>query len=742
MKNQKTIRGIIIAIIICMVCNLLPLGFLCNTLMAQTFSYNNDSNKEVYAEFLLEEQVDWGGGKQMNKYKFVLHNNAAQSICNWKIEITFPGAFPSWESGWGWCANVAVSGNTMTITPGDGEVGGGAIAAGSTYESAGFFVYTNIADFSNVTVAYDYGNSSLPPVSTDFDVNITGQTKDIDFSLTPVGQHGKLSVNGTHLVDQKNQNFQLRGVSTHGINWDCGYPYVNKTAFHNLRDEWGVNAVRLAMYTVEYNGYCAGGDQNSLKNLIDNGISYATELGMYAIIDWHILKDLTPQTHKESAKAFFADMSEKYADYNNVLYEICNEPNGETDWEEIKSYAEEIIPIIRNNDPDAIIIVGTPNWSQDVDIVSQNPIQNVTNVMYTIHFYSNTHKLEYRNKMETALQAGLPVFCTEYGVCDSSGEGSYNFKEANAWLDLMDEYEISYFCWAFTNKNEAASLLRSTSSRKNGFLTEDLSKAGQWLIYEYNKRTGNTTTPKPPVTDEVDAFVTRMYTTALNREGDADGIAYWVQELCAGNRSGAMVCETFLLGTELEDQNISNDEFLNRCYATLYDRTADEEGFNYWIKMLNNGVSRRYVMAGFINSLEYQTMCANYKIEPGTITLTENRDQNHNVTMYIYRCYDRTLMRAPEVAGLNYWTGAILTGEKQAVDVARQIVSAPEFVEHHYSDEEYVKILYRMFFDREYDQAGLDFWLESMQNGMSRAMVLESFANVEEFKVVLKGFGL
>ena len=127
----------------------------------------------------------------------------------------------------------------------------------------------------------------------------------------------------------------LKGVSTHGINWFS--QYVNKSAFKSLRDDWGVNCIRLAMYTEEYNGYCSGGNQADLKKLIDKGVRYATELGMYVIIDWHVLNDRTPKKHQKEAISFFKYMAKKYKNQKNIFYEICNEPNGGTSWSTVKS---------------------------------------------------------------------------------------------------------------------------------------------------------------------------------------------------------------------------------------------------------------------------------------------------------------------------------------------------------------------------------------------------------------------
>lgn len=290
---------------------------------------------------------------------------------------------------------------------------------------------------------------------------------------------GALSVNGTQLVDENGNPVQLRGISTHGLAW---FPsYVNKDAFKQFREDWNVNVMRLAMYTHENGGYCTDGNKDNLKNIIYNGVQYATENDMYVIIDWHVLQEQNPNRYKEEAKKFFEDMSNRYKDNNNVIYEICNEPNGGVSWSEIKSYAEEIIGVIRANDENAVILVGTPNWSQRVDEAAKDPITGYDNIMYTLHFYAATHKDDLRNTMVNAINDGLPVFVSEYGICDASGNGSLDKNSAQKWVDTMNEYGVSYVCWALANKNESAALIKSSCSKTSQFGDDDLSESGKWL---------------------------------------------------------------------------------------------------------------------------------------------------------------------------------------------------------------------------------------------------------------------
>lgn len=316
---------------------------------------------------------------------------------------------------------------------------------------------------------------------------------------TPVSNHGKLSVNKDgKLVDKNGNLYQLHGVSTHGLQW---FPqYVNKAAFKSLRDDWNVNLVRLAMYTVE-GGYCqkdAAGKEN-LKRLVKNGVDYATELGMYVIIDWHVLQECDPNKYTDESIKFFEEMARTYKNNVNVIYEICNEPNGGTTWSQIKTYAEKVIKAIRAIDSDAIIVVGTPTWSQEVDKAAANPITGYKNIMYTIHFYAGTHKDWLINKMVAADAKKLPIFCTEFGITDASGNGNLDEASANKWIAKMNELNISYCCWNLANKNESSCLLKSSCTKTSGWTKDDISGQGIWLIKTYGGKLlgGTPTKPEP-----------------------------------------------------------------------------------------------------------------------------------------------------------------------------------------------------------------------------------------------------
>ena len=291
---------------------------------------------------------------------------------------------------------------------------------------------------------------------------------------------GHLQVLEGRLCGEDGTPVMLRGASSYGIS--MSERFINQKLFSELSGEQGFNVFRLAMYTygVGVVGYCTGGDQKRLKQDVIDGVEFAKNADMYAIIDWHILEDGDPNRYIEEAKAFFDEMSELFSDYDNVMYELCNEPNG-VEWSAIKSYAEVIIPIIRANDPDSVIIVGTPNWSQRLDAAAADPLE-YDNILYTLHFYSATHKEELRSIVRSAAEAGLPIFSTEFGVTSASGGFPIDTEEADVWIELLEELGISYCMWSFSNVAEPCSAVQYACKKSYGFTEEDYSEAGLWLL--------------------------------------------------------------------------------------------------------------------------------------------------------------------------------------------------------------------------------------------------------------------
>lgn len=266
-----------------------------------------------------------------------------------------------------------------------------------------------------------------------------------------------LKVEGTQIKTAKGNDFLLKGVSSHGIQW-----YSDLLTYDNLKElkeTWDINVFRIAMYTNE-NGYIA--HKETTKQKLIEIADIVIDLDMYVIIDWHTLTDYDPNIFKEEAKLFFDEISTIYKDTPNVIYEICNEPNGNiVTWnDDIKPYADEIIPIIRKNSPNSLIIVGTPNWCKNLKPVAENPL-NYNNILYSCHFYAATHKQDLRNEVSNAVEKGLPVIISEWGTTEASGNGEVDVEETKKWIDFLKSKNISFINWSFSNRDENSAIIRT-----------------------------------------------------------------------------------------------------------------------------------------------------------------------------------------------------------------------------------------------------------------------------------------
>lgn len=272
-----------------------------------------------------------------------------------------------------------------------------------------------------------------------------------------VSVHGQLRVLGTQLVDEQGNPVQLKGPSSMWLNWESTGYAQNPEGMRFMRDNWQASLIRAAMGVDASGAYLVNPEKakTQVRAIVDLAIS----LGIYVIIDWH---DHAAETHQNEAIAFFTEMATLYGQYPNVIYETYNEPL-KLDWATVvKPYHEAVVAAIRSVDPDNVIVLGTPNWSQSVDVAAQNPLEG-SNLMYTLHFYACTHTQSLRNRAESAFSLGLPIFVTEWGATNADGgvTGTLCLDEAQKWHDWMNGHKISWAAWKFDDCTDLSCYFRS-----------------------------------------------------------------------------------------------------------------------------------------------------------------------------------------------------------------------------------------------------------------------------------------
>lgn len=290
-----------------------------------------------------------------------------------------------------------------------------------------------------------------------------------------VRDNGALQVVGTQLCNEKGEAVVLRGMSSHGLQW---YPQFISSQAMASTAAYGANVFRLAMYTGE-GGYLS--QPEAMKKAVTEAVEAAVQNDMYVILDWHILSDGNPMDHGSEAAAFFSEMAERYADTPNVIYEICNEPNGNVSWEkDVKPYAEKMVSAIREHSQ-GVILIGSPTWSQDIHLPAADPVEG-ENLMYTLHFYAGTHGKDLQTRLENALADGLPVFVSEWGTSRADGSGGVFPAETRVWLELLNKHNVSWCGWSLCDKNETSAALKPGTSPDKVWTDEDLSESGRLMF--------------------------------------------------------------------------------------------------------------------------------------------------------------------------------------------------------------------------------------------------------------------
>ncbi|SHN33535.1 carbohydrate-binding domain-containing protein [Gracilibacillus kekensis] len=293
-------------------------------------------------------------------------------------------------------------------------------------------------------------------------------------TATKPSEGGALQIidhNGQKTLGDENGNpIQLRGMSTHGLQW---FPeIINNNAFAALSNDWESNVIRLAMYVGE-EGYASNPDV--IKQRVIEGIELAKAHDMYVIVDWHVHAPGDPNADVyNGAMDFFKEISELYPNDPHIIYELANEPssnstggpgltNDEAGWKKVKDYAQPIVDMLRETNNENLVIVGSPNWSQRPDLAADDPIDD-DNTIYTVHFYSGSHfpaadssdRTNVMSNARYALENDIAIFVSEWGTSEANGNGGPFLEEADEWIQFLNENNVSWVNWSLTNKNETS----------------------------------------------------------------------------------------------------------------------------------------------------------------------------------------------------------------------------------------------------------------------------------------------
>ncbi|MBP5492583.1 MAG: DUF4214 domain-containing protein [Clostridiales bacterium] len=250
------------------------------------------------------------------------------------------------------------------------------------------------------------------------------------------------------------------------------------------------------------------------------------------------------------------------------------------------------------------------------------------------------------------------------------------------------------------------------------------------------------TTPEPTKDPSFEDFVERLYVVALGRPSEAEGKAFWVEQVVKNGFTGADCARFFMLGApEFLGRNLTDDEFVEVLYKTYFDRDSEPDGKAYWLGRLASGTERAVLVEEFIESVEWCNVCAGYGVKSGA-QYHKATVPSKNAVKFATRLYTCCLGRDPEAEGLEYWSLALTNLDATGYQAASLFFTLPEFVGLKTTNEEYLTRLYTTFMGRDPEAEGFAYWLGLLNGGTDRVDVMKAFAGCPEFQEICNQYGI
>ena len=231
-------------------------------------------------------------------------------------------------------------------------------------------------------------------------------------------------------------------------------------------------------------------------------------------------------------------------------------------------------------------------------------------------------------------------------------------------------------------------------------------------------------------------FIERFYVNILGRPSDEGGLNAWLDVI--NTQSSAAVARGFLGSAEFLAKNLDDAAFVDILYRTLFDREGDAGGTSYWLEQLAGGKLRDMVIWGFLRAAEFKTLSDSF----GVTALNAADESAYGIRAFVERFYTLVLGRQPDRGGFDNWVTALTNGSYAGGDIAKAFFLSAEYLNQNTSNDAFVETCYQAFFGRAADSAGKEGWLNVLAQGQSREYVLNGFIGSAEFAALAASYGI
>lgn len=239
-------------------------------------------------------------------------------------------------------------------------------------------------------------------------------------------------------------------------------------------------------------------------------------------------------------------------------------------------------------------------------------------------------------------------------------------------------------------------------------------------------------------------YAERMYKYVLGREGTETEYKSWARGLVFNDLGCAEMAYEFIFSDEYKNQNTNNSQYVKMLYTALLRREPSDAEIQSWTSLIESGYSRKYVLAQFTSSAEFNRIWSELHLNIGNIVVKE--DEVYDITdcaaKYVSRLYVNVLGRECSYDERQSWVNGMLYNKLSCAEVAYQFIFSSEYTDKHTDNDQYVRMLYLTLLRRNAGDNEVQVWTQVLENGYSRKYVLQSFVSSGEFNSIWSSYHL
>lgn len=242
--------------------------------------------------------------------------------------------------------------------------------------------------------------------------------------------------------------------------------------------------------------------------------------------------------------------------------------------------------------------------------------------------------------------------------------------------------------------------------------------------------------PLPTPSTVFDDFVVWLYNNLMGRTASAAEVSDHSTQLMNGTKACDLIYNNFVTSAEFRARNLSDADYVRVLFTTLLNRAPTDAEINNYTGLVAQGYTRAEIYKQIVNSDECKTYLSRFSINLGTFTNPDFVDNHMDLRPFVNNLYREVLGRDPDIEGLRNWINVLASGQASGPNVTANFCMSAEMNNLNLDNTEFVRRLYRVCLGRDADEAGLNSWVNLLNQHYTREYVVAGFVNSQEFLAI------